>query len=405
MPNATHTAVRRRVLLLLGVYRPELHEGIARYARDAHWELNTSYNVGGAAPAWWRGDGIIGLITTPRDYQALRQYPKLPLVDLSKGWISNSMPARFRAAGRAVPRVLSDQNQIARLAADHFIRRGYKHLAFLNIGNYWMETEQREEFLRIARAEHLGFHEIQYYRHFPPLKPHSPREARLAFQWLGKALQALPKPVGLFAGSDPVSLLALSACEAVSLKVPDDVAILGFENDAYTCENAAIPLSSVDVDLFSQGYQAARLLDRLMAGEPAPTAPLIIPPKGVVSRQSTDILAVPNPKVGRALRYIWEHYQEPIQVRDVVAVSGLSRRRLECAFLQHIRRTLSQEIMTRRLDQARHLLATTDLKKQEIARLSGFSSHLHLSQTFRRVTGHSPSAFRKTILKQAHPPS
>ena len=397
MLTKKHTPPRRRVLLILGVYYPELHAGIARYARDSHWELNTLYNIGGKTPAWWRGDGIIGLITTPRDVLAVRQYPKLPLVDISKGWISNSMPPRYRSYGMAVPRVLYDNVGIARLAADHFIRRGYKHVAFFNIGNYWMETEQREEFLRVTQEAHVIVHDIPYYRHFPPSAAHTNPQAEAAHRWLCQALKALPKPIGVFAGTDDSSSLVLSACENANINVPADVAILGHGNDQFICENAAVPFSSVDVNLFSLGYEASRLLDRLMNGNPPPTTPIIIPPKEVVSRMSTHILAVPHPKVARALQFIWEHYKETIQVGHVVTASGLSRRQLEKAFFQHIHRTISGEITNQRIAQARHLLSTTTLKNQEIAKLSGFSTHLHLSQSFKRITGQSPREFRKAL--------
>ena len=398
MVKKPHMPTNRRVLLLLGVYYSDLHEGIARYAREAHWELNIHYNKAGSPPVWWSGDGIIGLITNPKDYEALRLYPKLPLVDLSKGWITNAMPPHLRRTGKSVPRVLYDNVSIARLAADHFIRRGYKHMAFLNTGNYWMETEQRDELLRLTQQANVVFHEIPYYGHFSHHTPHPAQTARSAFRWLCRAIDELPKPIGLFAGGDDTSLQVLSACEHMSLRVPDDVAILGYGNEPLICDNAAVPLSSVDIDLVSQGYEAARLLDRLMSGEAPPSAPILIPPKGVVTRMSTNILAVPNPKVARALHFIWEHYAKPIQVRDVVAESGLSRRHLEKAFVHHLKRSIGEEIMSRRIDQARHLLMTSQLKTLEVATASGFSGILHLSRAFKRSTGMRPSEFRKATM-------
>lgn len=395
MIKKAHSPANRRVLLLLGVYYSDLHEGIARYAREAHWELNIHYNKAGFPPVWWRGDGIIGLITNPKDYTALRLYPKLPLVDLSKGWVTNAMPARLRRAGKSVPRVLYDNVAIARLAADHFFRRGYKHLAFLNTGNYWMETEQRDELRRITQQANVVFHEIPYHGHFSRHATHPAQTARSAFRWLCRAIDDLPKPIGLFAGGDDTSLQVLSACEHMSLRVPDDVAILGYGNEPLICDNAAVPLSSVDIDLVTQGYEAARLLDHLMNGKAPPPAPILIPPKGVVTRMSTNILAVPNPKVARALHFIWEHYAKPIQVRDVVASSGLSRRHLEKAFKQQLHRSIGEEITSQRIAHARHLLATTGLKTNEIALLSGFSSLLHLARAFKRTTGMRPSEFRK----------
>jgi LacI family transcriptional regulator len=387
--------VKRQVLLLLGVYYPAHHSGIARYAREAGWVLNNTYAQGGRPPIWWRGDGMITLITSPKDYAALRRFPALPLVDLSRGWVTNAMPARLRRTGAGRPRVLYDNARIGRLAAEHFLERGFKHVAFFNFGNFWMETDRIPAFRATVEAAGGWYHEIKYHQHFSLLEPNPTRDERAAYRWLVATLRRLPKPVGIFAANDDMAVKILCACDDAAVDVPEEAAVLGCDNDPLICDYTPVPLSSIDNDLEGQGYEAARLLDRLMDGQPAAAAPILIPPRGVVVRQSTNILAVPHAKVARALRHIWEHYREPIQTGDVAAAAGLSRRGLEQAFQKHLGRTIAAEIRHCRIEHSRKLLLETHLKAHQIAAQSGFSGIVHFSQAFTRAVGIRPSHFRR----------
>lgn len=385
---------KRQVLLLLGIYRTGHNNGIARYAREAGWTLDNLFALGGRVPVWWHGDGMITLITTPRDYNAWQLLPKVPLVDLSKGWISSGMSPAQRSSGRDQPRVLYDNKTIGRLAAEHFLERGFRHIAFFNFGNWWMETERRPSFRRTVEAGGARYHEIPYYRHFSMVNPSTAAEEEAALQWLVATLRDMPKPVGIFVSTDELAITALRACTAAGLSVPEEVAVLGCENAQLTCEFAPIPLSSVDTDPEQQGYEAARLLDRLMDGEQPPRQPIIIPPKGVVTRQSTNILAVPHLPVARAMRFIWENYTKPIRTPDIAAAVGISLRSLEMAFQKHINRSLVTEINRCRIEHAKKLLLTTNLKAYEVAEQSGFSDVAYFSNVFCEATGVRPRRFR-----------
>ena len=396
MPIAgTKPRVKRQVLLLLGVLYQGHLSGISRYAHEAGWVLDNIYAWGGLPPIWWEGDGIITLITHPKDYAVFRLLPRRPLVDLSKGWISNVMPPGMRRAGRGRPRALEDNAQIGRLAAEHFLERGFRHIALFNFGNYWMETDRLPAFRRTIQAAGAQFHEIAYHRHFSLLQPRLAREAQAAFQWLTEAIRRLPKPVGIFTGTDGIAITLLRACDAAGLRVPEEVAVLGCDNVPLICDFAPVPLSSVDNDLEQQGYAAAQLLDRLMDGHPAPREPILIPPKGVVTRQSTNILAVPHVPVARALRFIWEHYRERIQTPEIAAAVGLSRRGLEKSFQKHLHRTINSEVSRCRIEHAKRLLLTTNLKAYEVAEQSGFSGMLHFSKAFKRIVGVPARRFRR----------
>ncbi len=395
--KTTHNSlqIKRHVLLLLGVNYPANHSGIARYAREAGWVLETMYARSGVVPYWWRGDGIISLITHQKDYDAFVQLPRRPMVDLSKGWVTDVMTPRMRAAGRGRPRVLYDNAGIGRVAAEHFLERGYRHVGFLNCGNYWMETERIPAFRKAIEATGGIFHEIAYHKHFSRERSRSDRDAPNAYQWLMKEIRRLPKPMGLFGATDDLALLLLRACLEAGVSVPEEVAVLGCDNEIMSCDFAPIPLSSVDPDLERQGYEAAKLLDRLMDGEPPPRNPIIIPPKGVVTRQSTDILAIPHKPTAQALRFIWEHYREQIHTPDIAVAAGLSRRGLDHAFRQHLHRSVTEEITRRRIEHAKELLLTTTLKAYEVAERSGFSGLVYFSRLFKQTVGVSPREFRR----------
>lgn len=396
MPTSKRTpTVKRHVLLLLGVYRPANHAGIARYAREAGWSLDNLYAQGGRVPIWWNGDGMITLVSSPRDYAAFRSLPRVPAVDLSKGWISNVMTPAQRRTGRGRPRVLYDNVAIGRLAAEHFLERGFRHIAFFNLGNFWMEAERLPSFRQAVRAAGAECHEIPYHRHFSMVRPSRVAEERAAFRWLVKTIGDLPKPLGMFVASDDVGLTILRACDQAGVSVPEDVAVLGCENEPLIGSLAPVPLSSVDTDLEQQGYVAAQLLDRLMHGEPPPRQPIVIPPKGVVTRQSTNTLAVPHLPVSQALRFIWEHFHEPIQTPDIAAAAGMSRRGLEQAFRQHLNRTIGAELARCRIEHAKNLLATSSLKARQVAERCGFSDAAYFSHVFRRAVGTGPQGFRR----------
>jgi LacI family transcriptional regulator len=387
--------IRHNILLLLGYYNFPLHSGIARYAREADWILDDTYVRVGLPPVWWRGDGILSLITNPKDVLALHEFPKVPLVDLSKGWIADSMPAKYRPEGLRHPRVFYDNEKIGHLAAEHFLERGFKHIAYMNCGNYWLDIERNPPFRQTVEAAGSKFYELPYYKCFPRISPRPMRAHRRAHQWLIETLRQLPKPIGIAVTADDLAARLLRACDDAELSVPEEVAVLGCDNDPMVCDYAPVPLSSVDNNWEQAGYEGAKLLDQLMDGKRAPRKPILIPPKGVVTRLSTNILAVPDLKVARAVRFIWEHYFEPIGTAEVAAAAGLNRRKLERDFRKYLGRTVNDEITQLRIERAKKMLFETSLKAYEVAEQCGFSGIVHFSKVFHRLTGQRPSRYRR----------
>jgi LacI family transcriptional regulator len=214
---------------------------------------------------------------------------------------------------------------------------------------------------------------------------------------IGQWLLALPRPVGVMACYDIRARHVLDACRRVGLAVPDQVAVIGVDNDEFLCDLSDPPLSSVAPDTRRTGYEAAALLDRLMSGrERRRGQAIFVEPLGVVARRSTDVLALGDADVSAAVRFIREHACDGIAVKDLLAEVPLSRRVLEDRFRKLLGRTPHDEIARVRFERVRQLLRETRLPLAEIARRSGFRNAEYLATAFRRQLGTSPNAYRKS---------
>ncbi len=210
-------------------------------------------------------------------------------------------------------------------------------------------------------------------------------------------LKSLPKPIGIMACTDYRGQHVLEGCKLTGIHVPEDVAVVGVLNDDVICELCDPPLSSVALDVEKGGYEAAALLDKMMAGRKMRPGDhsVIIRPTHVVTRQSTDILATEDREVAQAMRYIHEHAREPMQVADVVEASGLSRRTLEQRFRKVLGQSILNEITRVRIEQVCLLLTETNLSVAQIASVLRFSNEKHISRPFRQEKGMSPLAYRR----------
>ncbi|MBL9200208.1 MAG: DNA-binding transcriptional regulator [Opitutaceae bacterium] len=374
-------ARRRQVALLIetsNAYARGLLQGIVHYIREHRpWSFHLmEQGRGDDPPAWlenWHGDGIIARIETPRIARAVRK-AGLPTVDVS--------------AARLVPElpwVETDDAEIARLAAEHLLERGFKRFGFCGDDRFnWSAWRQGQFRTRIAAAGALHVFEA------PAAAGDVAAEAAALRRWV----TALPKPIGIFACYDIRGQQVLDACRSAGLAVPGEVAVLGVDNDALLCDLAAPPLSSVIPNTHRTGYEAAALLDRMMAGKTVRPVAHLIPPIGVAARQSTDVLAVDDREIARTVQFIREHACEGINVGDVLGTVPLSRRVLEARFKQLFGRTPREEILHVRLERVRQLLTETDLALYQIADRTGFEHVEYLSVLFKRETGQTPSEFR-----------
>jgi LacI family transcriptional regulator len=192
----------------------------------------------------------------------------------------------------------------------------------------------------------------------------------------------------------------LQACAIGGVGVPEEVAVMGVDNDDLIVRLTTPPLSSIDINAERVGFEAARVLDELMRGKPAPKNPVLVPPMGLVTRQSTDILAIEDEDVAAAVRFIRAHKGRALSVQDVLDNVPVSRRSLYRKFEETMGRSLAQEIRLAHIEQAKRLLTTTDWSVARIAEASGFAGATRFGIVFRRLTGLTPSAYRaRRVLK------
>ena len=372
---------QKRVLLALGWYDYRLHQGIEKYAQEHGWHLYADYTREKVIPLGWEGDGILAWLGAGDDLAEFVSSAKLPTVDFS-----------FRRPQLKFPRVLEDHAHAAKLAAEHFLTRGFTNFCFYSDANNWSYEERGHGFLKA-----LGDtgHNCSWLRWLEsPAYATGKLEWQRKRKWLATQMKQAAKPLAVFAANDQQALDVLESCESVGIKIPEEVAIVGTESYLLAPDAMHTPISSVDTNLEILGYRGAELLDQLMAGGKVPAEPVRIPAAGVIVRKSSDILTIKHQGVARSLRYIWEHGHEPICIKDLVGVATMSRRGLHKAFLEHLGRTPGQELQRVRIDRAKKLLTKTTQKVETIAHDSGYQSINSFCVAFKRATGMSAKKFR-----------
>ena len=377
-------ARRYRVAVVLATFVKvgrSIVEGVATYADHARtWELHSAplprvdRRIISAA---LRADGVITWLINS-DVAALVRKAKVPVV------------AVHYKGQTPVPRVCENNVTIAQVAADHFISQGFRHFAFFGAAGRIFSTDRAKYFQQILGRR--GFTcDVFYTSRIEPKTYdwHTHDEAVVAW------LRSLPRPVGIFAGNDLMAQQVLLNAPHARLRVPDDAAVIGVDNDETVCRVTSPPLSSIDVGAERVGYQAAALLDRLMKGERVPLHTRLIEPDRLVVRQSSDVCAVADRDVADAVRFIRENIARQLNVADVLREIPVSRRTLERAFRKNLSRSIHEEIAESRIRLASQLLSETDMPIPDLAKACGFTNRTHLYSIFQRRTGHSPAAYRR----------
>ncbi len=333
------------------------------------------------APLWlrnWRGDGILTRTGTPAIARAVRR-AGVPMVEL-----------RSPRLNPGVPWVGVDNRAMGKLVADHLIQRGFRHFGAYELASEIFFEERRGNF--IATLAEAGYTCASYQ---PKGRPEKPAQWERHQEDLARWVEQLPKPVGIMACTDQLGFFLLDACARVGVRVPDEVAVVGVENEESLCTMAVPALSSVEFNLERIGYEAAATLERLMAGQRPLEDPLLIEPLGVVVRGSSDVVAVGDSAVAEAARFIREHACEGIAVGDVLKRVPISRSALERRMRAALGRTPNEEINRVRVETVKRLLVGTDLPLAAIAERTGFAGAQYLVDVFRRKTGQTPGAFRR----------
>ena len=374
----------KRVALLIetsNAYARGLLQGIISYMREhGSWSVYLAeHGRGDRPPSWlgtWNGDGIIARVETPTIANALRQV-KVPVVDVSASRLIPSLPW-FE----------TDDAAFAQLAAEHLIGRGFRQFAFCGDPHFNWSNWREEHFIRAIAGE--GFPCSTY----APTRKFS-KDDTAQVEDIASWIRKLPKPVGVMACYDLRGVQLLDACSRLGLAVPEEVAVIGADNDELLCELSHPPLSSVIPNTHRTGYEAAVLLDQLMEGAKGKSgATHLISPLGVATRQSTNILAIEDPSMAKALHFIRQNACTGIKVADVLTIVPLSRRMLENRFMKFIGRSPHEEIIRVRVERVRQLLTETKLSLADIAERTGFTHAEYLTVVFRNKTGLTPGKYR-----------
>jgi LacI family transcriptional regulator len=384
-------SLRPRVALIVEmstVYGRQILEGIVEYTRSHRpWSVFLEQRELRASPPPWllklRWDGILCRSTTPALARTFaRRHVKV--VDLNDLY-----------PGLGLPRIWSDMQAIGRMGAEHLLERGFQHLAFCGFsGEAWSDA-RREGFCTAART---AGHESAVYAS-PWLAHHAPdwdKDQRRIAAWI----RSLPKPLGVMACNDVRGQQVINACRSTGVVVPEEVAVLGVDNEQVLCELCDPPLSSVMPNPKRIGYEAAELLDRLMRGERITAEERTIAPLGVVTRQSTDILRIDDADMATALRFIRERACSGVTVQEVAEHVAVSRSLLERRFRKHLGRSPQVEIRLAQLKRIKQLLAETDLSLEAIARLAGYVHPEYMSVVFKRLVGQTPGGYRQQVVQR-----
>jgi LacI family transcriptional regulator len=369
-------------LLSIGLFLPGGHGffsdvmmGVKEFARN-RWaiEMGSGYDNAQGLTSDWRPDGMLLSCYGGGDWQGLISRVNVPVVLIG----GDALPQ--------YPRVLSDDHAIGRVAGDYFIQRTFRNYAYCGYDQAWSHRRER------------GYREVLTAAGFEPKalraaggQMHVRNVSRLLADWV----RQLPKPVAVFCCHDRVARFVSNACAYAGIAVPDDVSILGVDNDPFECDLTTPPISSIMGSARRLGYQAAELLEKLISGAAPPKAPLLIAPAGVEERGSSDLYAIDDPDVLAALRYIRAHADSPMSVDAVAKGAIITRRMLERKFLKLLNRSPRMEILRAHIECAKDLLIHTNDSALQVALGSGFLSGSKFSEIFKRETGLTPSAFRK----------
>ncbi|HOW73654.1 MAG TPA: DNA-binding transcriptional regulator [Phycisphaerae bacterium] len=375
----------RRIALLIspdiGFCRRVL-QGIHAYAVTRDWVFHDAPADVRVIPHMWRWkpDGIIcGLYD--EDIARRLARCRVPIVNTS------STVQSWRG-----PLVDVDNEEVGRLAAEHLLDRALRHFGFFG-GTKTGSSIGRETGYR-KRLAAAGFTPSVYhaeYRPVPPLNANWNGLDRPVRDWLVR----LPKPVGILASHDRPGRDLVDACHQLGLRVPDEVAILGVDDDEFECWLCKPPLSSVKNPGVQVGYEAAKLLDRMMNGPPPEQLRIGVPPTHVIARQSTEMTAVEDPDVAAALAWVRDHLAGDVSVNNLAKAIGISRRTLERRFRAVLGNSVLSEIQRMRMEKAKHLIAETDLKLSVVAEQCGISGLARLTAVFKQITGYPPSTYRR----------
>ena len=372
----------RSILIALTTTHHGFLRGVARYAREHGWHIDATMAYTGKVPRHWSGDGVISQCGFSAELAEHVNSLGLPTVEIT------GFNQRVNAA-----RIDTDYAAFGIAAAEHFLDRRFKNFAVAPLADDAFHAQRLEGFSgRLALAGYS-------VAHLPPLIADMSSQS---IDWASRVrlisnrLNELPKPIAVFAYNDAVGVDIIKVCLDMGLLVPEQVAVMGVDNDELLCEVSPVPLSSVRFDLAELAYQGAAFLDEILDGRSCERQRVVPAGTGIEVRLSSDIFAVDNVHVAKACLFITSHLTDPnLSVAAVAAHAGLGERGMLKAFTKHVGRTMQEEISVLRHEKVCELLRTSTTSIKQIAAATGFSSGNYLTRAFRHRHQMTPEEYRR----------
>lgn len=374
---------QKNVLLALGWHDHRLLNGIASFATEQNWHISAASITKELSIPWgWEGDGVLAWLAGSDELSDFVRSLEKPTVDFS-----------LRRASLPFMHVAQDHLACARMAAEHFLRRGFRNFMFYSDSDNWTFEERGNGFVKVLTEDGYGCEWLRWHRNKLYRKGRGEWSSRRA--WLASQLRKAEKPLAVFTANGTLAVEVLEVCEMAQIPIPRDVALIGIEDDLLLPQSTQRPITAVEPNFEELGYQGAAWLDRLMRGNPPPDQPVRVAPSRVIARQSTDITAVSHERLAKALRFIAGHFSESIDIDHVARNAGMSRRGLHQAFVDNLGRTPGEHLRATRIEHAKRLLCETDLKVESVANTSGYPSVNSFFIAFKQSCGLPPAEFRK----------
>ena len=305
----------------------------------------------------------------------------------------SGIPSAIKNIGNEVNglcNIISENKSIGVIAARHFLDRGFKEFAYCGMTGLSWSEERLAGFSETLKEQ--GQSVINFNQKYDPSSVTLEEETEMISNWI----KCLPKPIALFAGTDERGQHIIDICKDLTgIEVPRDVAVLGVDNDEIVCEISNPPLSSISRNFEKAGYEVASILHRIITHGRVEIDNIIMEPINVVTRESTNVLAIEDEYVAKSLAYIRENSNLPMNVDDIAAEVTISRRGLERRFRKHLNRSINDEIRRARLERVKRMLTETTINISEIAISMGYPGVNHVARTFKAQTGLTPGEYRK----------
>ena len=387
----------KQILLLVEtsrVFGRGVIQGISRYGKEhANWHFHyQDRGIREGLSPWlkdWQGDGVITRSSTPALAEVFDQF-HCPVVEL------------LGDGNLLSPEVHTDETMTAELAVEHLLKQGFAHLGFYSFANSWWSDARRDSFDQIIRSRELSGHIFPgaYKGDSQPYPTWKAGFEAPLVRWLDR----LPKPCGIWTVADSQAIRLLEVCRKLNLRVPAEVGILGTTNDELVCGLLTPPLSSIDLNPQEIGYKAAALLDSKMnstdsrgSARKEPRTPILVPPSGVVARESSNLVAVTDPVLDQAIKIIEQNALYGLTVEELAEEMLISRSTLERRFREYFKCSPAQEINHVRIERAKAFLRETAWPISAVGQKTGFASPENFVRFFRRLVGETPRQYRTRL--------